>query len=226
MLELGIALASLAAEGEADGGSAEVCKSCVTKVATDAMYAIENGTFGYEQVTRFNLQDGRHTTAAEVCGSAGGYDIYGETNQPEPNARCADCGNYPVAGHDRCGCGLRPDPARPLARLLAQRTALPLADAVVPAPSGWDLEPRALDAERLASLALPRGSGLGRVGPAGWAAPAALGALGRRERAMSLPAWLLRSRLDQLANLAPADQGAPVALTELDASGGYFTELR
>jgi hypothetical protein len=89
------------------------------------MYAIENGTFGYEQVTRFNLQDGRHTTAVEV-----------------------------------------------------------------------------------------------------WAAPVILGALGRRDRAMSLPAWLLRSRLDQLANRAPDDQGAPVAFTELDASGGYFTELR
>jgi hypothetical protein len=43
-------LASLDAEGEADGGSAEVCRSCVIKVATDAQYVMENGPFGDKTV--------------------------------------------------------------------------------------------------------------------------------------------------------------------------------
>lgn len=68
-------LVSLDADGDTDGGSAEVCRACVIKVAVDAMYVLDNGTFGYEQVTKFNRQDGRDTTAVETCGPAPAYDL-------------------------------------------------------------------------------------------------------------------------------------------------------
>lgn len=53
-------------------------------------------TFGYEQVTKFNRQDGRDTTAVETCGRAPAYDLWGETSDPQPDAHCADCGELLV----------------------------------------------------------------------------------------------------------------------------------
>jgi hypothetical protein len=85
-------LATIDADGDSDGGGAEACRSCVIKVATDATYVMECGTFGFDQVRRFNLQDGMRTTAVEVAGPAAGYELYGSSDGPPPDTRCADCG--------------------------------------------------------------------------------------------------------------------------------------
>jgi hypothetical protein len=85
-------LVSLQESGETEGGGADVCRDCVSKVAGDALYVVEQGAFGYEQVTRFNLQDGMRSTAVEACGPASLYEIEGSTDEPERDAWCADCG--------------------------------------------------------------------------------------------------------------------------------------
>jgi hypothetical protein len=86
-------LATIDAEGDTDGGNAEVCRSCVIKVAVDALYVLDRGAFAYEQVIRFNVQDGQRTTALEACGPAPLYEIWGVTDEPPPDTRCADCGH-------------------------------------------------------------------------------------------------------------------------------------
>jgi hypothetical protein len=85
-------LVSLQESGETDGGGADVCRDCVSKVAGDALYAMERGGFGYEQVTRFNRQEGVSTTAVEACGPAPLYEIEGSDGEPAEDAWCADCG--------------------------------------------------------------------------------------------------------------------------------------
>ncbi len=86
-------LAGLDANGEADGGGAEVCRACVTKVAVDALYAVQEGDFGYSQVVQFNRQPGQQKTAVGICGPAAGYDLWGVTDPPQDSdACCADCG--------------------------------------------------------------------------------------------------------------------------------------
>lgn len=91
-------LVSLAPSGETDGGGADVCRDCVSKVAVDVLYVMERGSFGYEQVTRFNVQEGMRTTAVEACGRAALYDIAGVDGQPEWDAWCADCGRRLAEG--------------------------------------------------------------------------------------------------------------------------------
>jgi hypothetical protein len=85
-------LVSLQENGDTDGGGADVCRDCVIKVACDALYVVERGSFGYEQVTRFNVQDGMRSTAVEVCGPAPLYEVEGSSDEPEWEAWCADCG--------------------------------------------------------------------------------------------------------------------------------------
>jgi hypothetical protein len=85
-------LVSLAQNGEAEGGSADVCRHCVAKVAMDALHVVANGAEGFDQVTRYNRQSRMDSTAVEACGPAPSYDIEGADGEPPGATWCADCG--------------------------------------------------------------------------------------------------------------------------------------